>query len=180
MSEVEINILHPLHWHFGDWIRFNKGKNKQLHSCFSCAIVFNPLISFVPSVWLLLGKTNLLEDWQETKTQITTCNRNTTNSPVCRHLNQLPIECSAEGGDNGNERQETPCTVLACQACLEPKHLERKTEKEWERDSGRERGEWEERRGEKSRNENSALYRSNYLLDPYIKTCQLSLNSHSF
>lgn len=69
------------------------------------------------------------------------------NSPVSRYLDQLPIECSAEGGDDGNERQEFPCTVLAGQACLEPKHLERKTE----RKSGREReGKWRTGEGKKT------------------------------
>lgn len=65
------------------------------------------------------------------------------NLPVCRYLDQLSIECSAEGGDDRNERQEFPCTVLAGQACLEPKNLERKTE----RKCGRERGEAEDRGG---------------------------------
>lgn len=50
------------------------------------------------------------------------------NSPVRRYLDQLYIECSAEGGDEGNERQEFPCTVLAGQTCLEPKNLERQKE----------------------------------------------------
>lgn len=45
------------------------------------------------------------------------------NSPVCRHLDLLPIEGSAKGRNDGDERQETPCTLLACQTCLEPKHL---------------------------------------------------------
>lgn len=118
--------------------------------------IFNPPINFLSSVQLILGKTHLLEHWQHTKTQITTYNPNTTNSPVCRHLNQLPIECSAEGGDDGDEGQETPCTVLACQASLEPKHLERETEKEWEKDCGRQKGKGKKER-EKSRNENSSF-----------------------
>ena len=50
------------------------------------------------------------------------------NSPVRRYLDQLYVERSAEGRDEGNERQEFPCTVLAGQTCLEPKNLERQKE----------------------------------------------------
>lgn len=79
-------------------------------------------------------------------TQISIRIASATNSPVCRHLDQFPIECSAEGRDDGGERQETPCTVQACQACLEPKHLEeRQKGRESERDDGKERGEGEDR-----------------------------------
>lgn len=170
-----------VHWGFSDWLRINKGKNMWLHTCFHILLflIIQLTFTFLPTVWFMLSKTHFLQDWHKTKTQITTCNHNTTNSPVCRHLNQLPIKCSAEGGDNGDERQETPCTVLACQACLEPKHLGKR-----QRRSGREMVEGREgqgeKKGEKSRNENSALYRSNHLLDPHIKTCQLTLSSYSF
>lgn len=62
----------------------------------------------------------------------------TNNSPVRRHLNQLSIERSAEGRDDGDERQETPSAVLARQACLEPKHLEGETGSEEVRENKRE------------------------------------------
>lgn len=57
----------------------------------------------------------------------------------------------------------------------------RKTEREreWERWWEGER--WRGRQGRKNRQGNSAMYRSNHLLDPQKKkTCQLSLSSHSF
>lgn len=101
------------------------------------------------------------------------------NSPVSRYLDQLPIECSAEGGDDGNERQEFPCTVLAGQACLEPKNLERKTERKSGRE--RERGEVEDRGGGKKTDMEikQCIDHTIYWIQRK-KTYHLSLSSHSF
>lgn len=47
-------------------------------------------------------------------------------------MDQLPIECSAEGGDNRNERQKFPSCVLPGQTGLEAKNLENHRRKKLE------------------------------------------------
>lgn len=90
---------------------FNKGRHKSVHCTFSSIflLLYND-DEVLLSILVQKGDNNPFHAYSVAFHLIVSA----ASLPVGGHLQQLAIERSAEGRDDGDERQETPCTVLAC------------------------------------------------------------------